>query len=163
MENRRCFIFLLLLFSTIILAGTAPPAFAQIYKWTDEAGNIRFSDTPPAGIKVQKVQGLAPRPQTDAPAAASREVPRTAQPEEKKVKAVMYMTDWCPYCRKAREYLHSLKVNLVEYNVEKNPEKAAEFKAKGGTGVPLIDIEGIIVRGFNAEAIKSAVDEKRKR
>jgi hypothetical protein len=54
-------------------------------------------------------------------------------------------------------------VDLVEYNVEKSQEKAAEFKAKGGTGVPLIDIEGIIVRGFNAEAVKSAVDEKSKR
>ena len=70
------------------------------------------------------------------------------------------MTDWCPYCRKAREYLQSLNVALVEYNVEKNREKAAEFKGKGGTGVPLIDIEGVIIRGFNAEEIKSAVEAK---
>ena len=73
----------------------------------------------------------------------------------------MYMTDWCPYCRKAREYLQSLNVDLVEYNVEKNREKAAEFKAKGGSGVPLIDVEGTVIKGYNQESIKSAVEERR--
>jgi hypothetical protein len=47
--------------------------------------------------------------------------------------------------------------------VEKNREKAAEFKAKGGSGVPLIDVEGTVIKGYNQDSIKSAVDDRRNR
>ncbi|MBP1719847.1 MAG: hypothetical protein H6Q43_3285, partial [Deltaproteobacteria bacterium] len=30
-------------------------------------------------------------------------------------------------------------------------------------GVPLIDVEGLVIPGYNAESIKSAVEEKRRR
>ena len=75
----------------------------------------------------------------------------------------MYMTDWCPYCRKAREYLNSLGVSLVEYNVEKGRDKAEEGKRKrgGGGGVPVIDVEGIIIKGYSPELIKEAVEKRR--
>ena len=51
----------------------------------------------------------------------------------------------------------------MEYNVEKNREKHVEFKTKGGQGVPLIDVEGILIKGYNQDSIKSSVEEKRKR
>jgi glutaredoxin len=155
MKSQRLLRLLSLLFSALFFLGLIPGASAQIYKWTDEAGNIHFSDSPPAGVKVQKLQGLAAGKKPDASLAG--------KPEGPKVKVIMYMTDWCGYCRKARELLKSLDVDLAEYNVEKNPEKREEFKAKGGQGVPLIDVEGHIIRGYNAESIKSAVEEKRRR
>jgi len=75
----------------------------------------------------------------------------------------MYMTDWCPYCRKAREYLNSLGVNLVEYNVDQDREKEEESMRKtgGGSGVPVIDVEGIIIKGYAPERIKEAVEKRR--
>lgn len=163
MKTRRSFCFLWLLFSAATLWGLIPNASAQIYKWTDEAGNIRFSDSPPAGVKVQKVQGLAGSTKSEAAPAAPGAASPTKNQNGQKVKVILYMTDWCGYCRKAREVLKSLDVDLVEYNVEKNPEKRAEFKAKGGQGVPLIDVEGLVIPGYNAESIKSAVEEKRRR
>ena len=136
-----------------------PSASSQIYKWTDENGSIRFSDSPPAGVKVQKIQADSGGAKTEVRPAP----PGGAKAEKGAVKVVMYMTDWCPYCRKAREFLQTLDVDLVEYNVEKNREKAAEFKAKGGSGVPLIDVEGTVIKGFNQDSIKFAVEEKRRR
>ncbi len=71
------------------------------------------------------------------------------------------MTDVCGYCKKAREYLNSLGVNLVEYNVEKDREKAVESHRKGGRGVPVIDIEGTIIRGYSPGRIKETLEKKR--
>jgi glutaredoxin len=75
----------------------------------------------------------------------------------------MYMTSWCPYCDKARTYLRSLDVNLVEYNIERDKKKREEMlvKSGGSRGVPLIDVEGIIIRGFNQDALKAAIERRR--
>jgi mycoredoxin len=73
----------------------------------------------------------------------------------------MYKTEWCPYCKKAREYINSLGVALTEYDIEQNAEKATEMHNKGGSGVPFIDVEGTFIRGFSAAAIKAAVEKKR--
>lgn len=79
------------------------------------------------------------------------------------ITVVMYMTDWCPYCVKAREYIKSLGVRLVEYNVERDPAKARERTAKSGgrKSVPVIDVEGIIIPGYSPQAIKAAVEDRR--
>ena len=78
------------------------------------------------------------------------------------VKALLYLAEWCPYCRKARESLKSLGVNLIEYDIEKDEARDQEMMEKGGTGsVPFIDIEGIIIRGYSEEAIKRAVAKQR--
>jgi glutaredoxin len=73
------------------------------------------------------------------------------------------MTSWCPYCVKARTFLHSLDVNLIEYNIERDKSKREEMlsKSSGSTGVPLIDVEGIIIRGYNPDALKAAIERRR--
>ncbi len=54
-------------------------------------------------------------------------------------------------------------MNLTEYNVEKDTGRRAEMlrKSGGSAGVPLIDVEGIIIRGFNHKAIKDAIEKRR--
>jgi glutaredoxin len=81
------------------------------------------------------------------------------------ITVIMYMTDWCPYCVKARQYINSLGVRLVEYNVEREPDKARErtMKSGGRKGVPVIDVEGIVIPGYSPEAIKAAVEQRRNR
>jgi glutaredoxin len=73
------------------------------------------------------------------------------------------MTSWCPYCVKAREYLRSLDVNLIEYNIERDKSKRDEMlgKSGGSIGVPLVDIEGIIIRGYNPDAFQAAIEIRR--
>lgn len=80
------------------------------------------------------------------------------------IQVVMYMTDWCPYCKKAGKYIRSLGVHLTEYNIEKDQNRKNEMKSlSGGSGmVPLIDIEGVIIRGYVPEEIKAAVEKKKK-
>lgn len=55
--------------------------------------------------------------------------------------------------------MRSFGVDLVEYNIDKDKSKKDEMRQKvAGTGVPVIDIEGTVIRGFNPEAIKAALD-----
>lgn len=81
------------------------------------------------------------------------------------IQVVMYMTDWCPYCKKAGNYIKSLGVHLTQYNIEKNENRKNEMKSlSGGSSmVPLIDIEGVIIRGYVPEEIRDAVEKKKKK
>ena len=42
------------------LALAALPAAAALYKWTDENGRTVYGDTPPAGVKAERVNAAAP-------------------------------------------------------------------------------------------------------
>ncbi len=58
----------------------------------------------------------------------------------------------------------NLGVTLTEYDIGKDDARKAEMKklTGGSTMVPVIDIEGIIIRGYSAEEIRSAVERKRR-
>ncbi len=81
------------------------------------------------------------------------------------VSVILYETSWCPYCTKAREQLKEMGVTLTEYDIEKEPGRREEMMAKssGARGVPLIDVEGIILRGYSAGAITAAVEKQRRK
>jgi glutaredoxin 3 len=54
---------------------------------------------------------------------------------------VMYTTDWCPYCERARQLLTRKGAEFAEINVESAPEKRAEMQARSGQrSVPQIFI-----------------------
>jgi glutaredoxin len=54
-------------------------------------------------------------------------------------------------------------VSLTEYDIEKDRQKGEEMVAKSGSrGVPVVDIEGIIIRGYSAEAMRAAIERKRR-
>jgi len=153
-----CFFVLLVSFS----------AFSQMYKWRDKDGNLVVSTTPPPpGVQCEQ-QRIGDSPQADSKnneedsgRTAVQEVDLTRSNRD--IKVIMYTTDWCPYCKKARQYLNSLDVDLAVYDIEKDPEKRREYLAKGKnqTGVPLIDVEGILVRGFREKDIDIALEKRR--
>lgn len=79
------------------------------------------------------------------------------------IDVILYQTSWCSYCNKARQFLKDLGVSLVEYDIEKDPEKREEMMAKAGSrGVPVVDIEGVIIRGYAPDAMRSAIERKRR-
>jgi len=115
------------LFLVIFSISASSLESGEIYKWKDKDGNIVFSDTPPppgvnAEIKEFK-EDTTERPK-------AREYfpkPKSERVQEKRpyrdINVIMYSTSWCPYCVKARNYLLSLDVNLVEYNIERDKSK----------------------------------------
>jgi len=149
----------------LFLISSAIPA--EIYHWKDKDGKIHFSDTPPpAEVDVEIRQfkdnpSAGPKTKGEPPKSKSESL-REKRPYGR-INVIMYMTSWCPVCGKARGYLNFLGINLTEYNIEKDKAKREEMllKSGGSKGVPLIDVEGIIIRGFSESAIKAAVEKKR--
>jgi glutaredoxin 3 len=63
---------------------------------------------------------------------------------------VVYSTPTCPYCYQAKRYLEQKGVPFVDRDVVSNlPAREEMMKKSGQMGVPVIEVDGKIVIGFN--------------
>jgi len=70
----------------------------------------------------------------------------------------VYSTPTCPYCTMAKNFLRENGVKFTDIDVSVNKAAAAEMvKISGQMGVPVIDIDGKLIVGFNREAIKRSL------
>lgn len=76
-------------------------------------------------------------------------------------KVVVYSTPTCPYCHMAKAFLKEKKIQFTDYDVSQDEDKAREMIEKSGQqGVPVIDIDGKIVVGFDKPKIKELLGIK---
>ena len=66
---------------------------------------------------------------------------------------ILYSTDWCGYCSKARKLLDKNDIAYFEYDIEKSIEGKKQYDTLGGGGIPLLLINQNLVRGFSASRI----------
>jgi|TARA_Y100000310_G_scaffold320927_1_gene377870 glutaredoxin-like YruB-family protein len=67
-----------------------------------------------------------------------------------KHKVKVYSTKTCPWCHKAKEFLKEKKVKFEDIDVGADQKAADEMVKKSGQmGVPVIDIDGKIIVGFD--------------
>ncbi len=70
----------------------------------------------------------------------------------------VYSTDTCMWCTKVKQYLNQLNVDFEDLNVGENINYQEEMiKKSHQSGVPVLDINGTIIIGFNKEAIDNAL------
>jgi glutaredoxin 3 len=70
----------------------------------------------------------------------------------------IYTTPSCGFCKVAKEYFRTQHVSYTEYNVSADQRKAGEMVRKSGQmGVPVIDINGKVIVGFNKPEIEKAL------
>ncbi|OGI44805.1 MAG: hypothetical protein A2150_06000 [Candidatus Muproteobacteria bacterium RBG_16_64_11] len=129
----------------------ATAAFAAgVYKWIDTDGKTHFGDRPPGDVAVQEV-----RIQTfDGPAEVE-----TVAPEFVYGSVVIYTTEWCGVCKRAKAHLKSRGVVFTEFDIEKNGLAKAEFKRLNGKGVPLILVGDKRMSGFSATRLDKLLQE----
>jgi glutaredoxin-like YruB-family protein len=73
-------------------------------------------------------------------------------------KVIVYSADWCAFCHAAKGYFTQKGVQYEERNVEQKPEYAVESVQKSGQrGIPVIDIDGKVIVGFDRPAIDAAL------
>ena len=73
----------------------------------------------------------------------------------------VYTSSSCPWCVKAKRYLDSRKIQYREVNVSKDIMGAFEMAMKSGQrSVPVIDIDGNIIVGFDRERIDNLISKK---
>jgi len=109
-----------------------------------------------------KTKPQPPRPYSaattsSAPDAAGAQDPRTI--DASGLDITLYSTSWCGYCKRARAWFQAEGIPFVEKDIEKDPEGAKEYRAKanGYTGVPLIDVNGTAIRGFDKRQVTALI------
>lgn len=79
----------------------------------------------------------------------------------KKVDVKIYSTPTCHFCHMAKEFFDANGVAYTDYNVATDLEKRKEMIEKSGQmGVPVIDIGGTYVVGFDEMRLRDLLDVK---
>lgn len=74
----------------------------------------------------------------------------------------IYTTPTCPWCAKTKEFLKSLRVKYTEKNVVDDKHAQQEMIEKSGQmGVPVLEIDGKIIVGFDEKGITQALGKER--
>ncbi len=68
----------------------------------------------------------------------------------------LYSTPTCPFCHQTREFLTNAGIVFTDYNVaDDDVARGYMIEKSGKTAVPVIDIDGQIVVGFNEELLRA--------
>jgi len=70
----------------------------------------------------------------------------------------VYSTPTCPFCIRAKQFLKDNNIQFKDIDVSTDQSKAQEMINRSGQmGVPVLDIDGDIVVGFDKDKIKEAL------
>jgi len=73
----------------------------------------------------------------------------------------VYSTPTCPWCHKVKEFLKENKIKFKDIDVASDQKAAKEMiKKSGQTGVPVTEVNGEIIIGFDKDALKKALKIK---
>lgn len=107
----------------------------------------------------------SPRPRP-APAKAPGSAPSKRGPASGEAAAttvVMYSTSTCPVCRQARRWMTEQGISFVERDIGRDQAAAQQLQQKAqqqgvsARGVPVFEIKGRLIPGFDRQAIKGAL------
>jgi len=70
----------------------------------------------------------------------------------------VYSTPTCPWCAKTKDFLRRNNVKFHDIDVSRDAGAAHEMVKKSGQmGVPVIDVDGKIIIGFDEEKLKRII------
>jgi len=136
----------------------ALPVNAEIYKWTDAEGKAHFSASKPAHpASIENRQDLDVKSPQPVPAADKPAGDNKAQATAPQVD--LYITSWCPYCKKAMAFLRKNNIAFTTYDIEQDQDAAARKRDidPGYGGIPLAVINGAAIRGFSESSYQQAL------
>jgi glutaredoxin len=77
---------------------------------------------------------------------------------------VVYVTEWCPHCRRARQWLRAEGVSFVELDVDADPRAARMLRQLNPMGgVPTFDVDGEVLVGFAPGLLRRALQRAERR
>ena len=67
----------------------------------------------------------------------------------------IYSSPTCSYCIRAKQFLKENNISFIDYDISTDHAKAQEMVARSGQmGVPVIDIDGELIVGFDKARIE---------
>jgi glutaredoxin 3 len=71
---------------------------------------------------------------------------------------LMFSTTWCPHCKRARRFFQANGIAVTDRDIEADAAAASEIKRRSGSkSVPLIDVDGEQLQGFDESSTLRAV------
>ncbi len=130
--------------------------------WRDRVGFVEMDRPPPLTPEEARSTWSLSDSETTRVLAANPPANRSAGPGGRQVsRVVLYSAVWCGYCTKARKHLDREGVDYELRDVDV-PAVAAELRQKTGRGgVPVLDYDGRVLRGYRAQNYDRAIDEIR--
>lgn len=142
--------------------SVAAPSGTVLYRFVDEAGVLRIvdslDDVPPAHrAKARRLETSPDRSAFEttlsSPPAPPRPRPQVVAEEPVRPRydeVVLYVTSWCPYCKRAAADLNARGIDFVMRDIDDDDDARAELREKiGSTQVPVLDVDGRIVPGYS--------------
>lgn len=73
-------------------------------------------------------------------------------------KVIIYSTPTCPFCIMTKKFLEDNNIDFEDFDVSVDRAKTQEMIQKSGQmGVPVLDIDGEIIVGFDKERIRKVL------
>ncbi|MFA7566805.1 MAG: glutaredoxin domain-containing protein [Alkalispirochaeta sp.] len=70
----------------------------------------------------------------------------------------VYTTPSCTFCTKVKKFLKENRITFKEFDIAKDQKRAQEMVKKSGQmGVPVLDVHGKIIVGFDVPKIEKAL------
>ena len=137
------------------------------YQYVDESGRLRFATSFDQVPERQR----STAGHISVEASAARSVRRVAVANDRpgshgkttSAQVVMYSTQSCPYCQKARAYFDRIGQEYVDKDVESDDDARDEFMSltQGNRGVPLIVIGDQMVQGWSEPKVEQMLAASR--
>lgn len=128
-------------------------AWAEIHKWIDESGKIHYGDRPPESSGMQtleiSVESFSSVEVRELNSADLSVLAREQKNIAKSKNVVMYSTQSCGYCKKAKAYFSSKGIKFTERDINNDPSARKQWEKLNGTGVPLILVGKSKMSGFS--------------
>jgi len=85
----------------------------------------------------------------------------TIKQRKKQKKVIVFSTPTCSYCIMAKQYFLRNKIRFRDIDVSKDPVAARDMTRRTGQmGVPVIDIGGTLIVGFDKQKINALLEIK---
>lgn len=141
--------FIALIFFLGIFGTPLFHAVADVYKYTDSSGTAHFVDSEnkiPEEYRSQ-IKGRATLPNINRNASPKYDGRAAASSRNQNIE--IFVTSWCPYCKKLEQYLAEKKLKYTRYDIEHDQEGRKKYSALGMKGVPVIKIGTSVLSGFD--------------
>ena len=108
---------------------------------------------------------LAPRAAGSGPSAGSAAPGNPAEVAGRPA-VIIYGASWCGPCHQAAAYLKKRGIAFVEHDIEQDSSAAREMRGKltkagvSGGSIPVLDVRGRILVGFDANAVEQALGQR---
>jgi glutaredoxin len=148
-------------------AGSREPSPSKFYQWVDERGSVHFA----ASLDEIPSEWRSRAGQVELESAAFTRTASTAPKPERRRPVVevaaarrahdvtVYTAPWCGWCRKTLAFLDERGVDYVNKDIESDPRHADELREKtGGNAIPLVEIDGNPIRGFDPQQMAALLD-----